>query len=108
MLINDGFCPRILRPAGGKGHPEVCGCWGGGKPVSAACLYSRHEPERTENVKEVAPCMKETAMDSASPNEMSERQPRRCSALTGSKNCSDEARMPSKTGSWELQLIKKL
>ena len=73
MLMNNGFCPRSVRPAGGKGRPELCGCWGGDKPVSAACLYLRHEPERTKNVKEVAPGMKKTAVDSASPNKMSER-----------------------------------
>ena len=31
MLMNDGFCPRSVKPARGKGRPEVCECWGGDK-----------------------------------------------------------------------------
>ena len=36
VLMEDVTYPRSLKPAGGKGHPELCGWWDGGKPASAA------------------------------------------------------------------------
>ena len=48
-----------MKPAGGKGPPELCGRWGGGKPTSAACLFS-HELEKTKDIKEAGPVDKIT------------------------------------------------
>ena len=43
--MEDVSYPRSVKPPGGKGHPELCGLWDGGKPASAACLFARYELE---------------------------------------------------------------
>ena len=67
--MEDVRYPRSMKPAGAKGHPELCGRWGGGKLASAACLYSRHKLDIEEAVPddEVTPAEDGAAANEATP-----------------------------------------
>ena len=75
MFMNDGFCPRGVKPA-----------------------REGHKLEGTKSIKE-------TTAGLALPEEMDEHQPPGCSIGPGDKNCLDEAVMASKKDTLELQLI---
>ena len=56
VLMDDVTYPCSVKPAGSKGLPELCGWWDGGKPASAAFLYSRYELEEVGSKGETHSC----------------------------------------------------
>ena len=56
VLMRDSLYTHRLKPAGGKGHPELCWWWSGGKLTVADCLYSRYKLKDTGSKNEMHSC----------------------------------------------------
>ena len=69
VLMEDVFYHCSVQPAGGKGRPELCGWWCGGKTASVTCLYSRYKLDRTKDVKDAAPGDKDVSAKDGVPAE---------------------------------------